>query len=126
MSISRKFMMLGGLLAALAVTLGAFGAHALTGMVSEARLATWQTGVEYHLFHAAGLVLVGLTADRYPGSAMLRWSGWIMFAGVIIFSGTLYALVLMDMAWLGAVTPLGGASLIIAWLFYIVGVVKSG
>lgn len=122
----RKFLILGGLLAALAVTLGAFGAHALTGMVSEARLATWQTGVEYHLFHSAGLILVGLTSDRYPGSAMLRWSGWIMFAGVIVFSGTLYALVLMDMAWLGAVTPLGGASLIIAWLFYVVGVVKSG
>jgi uncharacterized membrane protein YgdD (TMEM256/DUF423 family) len=118
-------MITGGILAAIAVAFGAFGAHAITDMVSEARLQTWQTGVEYHLFHSAGLILVGITSEMYPDSALIRWSGWTMLAGVIIFSGTLYALVLLDMGWLGAITPIGGTSLIVAWLLYVTGIVRS-
>jgi uncharacterized membrane protein YgdD (TMEM256/DUF423 family) len=118
-------MIIGGLLAAIAVTFGAFGAHALTGIVTEARLQTWQTGVEYHLFHSVGLILVGITDSMYPGSALIRWSGWTMLAGVIIFSGTLYALVLLDTAWLGAITPLGGTCLIVAWLLYVTGLIRQ-
>ena len=118
-------MIIGGLLAAVAVALGAFGAHALAGMATDARLQIWQTGVEYHLFHSAGLILVGITDSMYPGSALIRWSGWTMLAGVIIFSGTLYALVLLDAAWLGAITPLGGTCLIVAWLLYVTGLTRN-
>ena len=122
----RRFLLAGGLLAAIAVTLGAFGAHALTGLVTESRLATWQTGVEYHLFHAAGLILVGLTINAYPGKKWLYRCGWLMLFGTIVFSGTLYALVLLDKSWLGAVTPLGGTALIASWLLYVIGLMGTG
>jgi uncharacterized membrane protein YgdD (TMEM256/DUF423 family) len=94
-------------------------------VVVEARLATWQTGVEYHLFHSAGLTLVGLTLNSVTDSKLLEWSGWLMLAGTLIFSGTLYALVLLDIAWLGAITPLGGLCLISSWILYVVALART-
>lgn len=94
---------LGGLLAALAVMLGAFGAHALAGNV---RLDVWKTAALYHLVHAVALLLPGLpTATR-----------WLHASGVVVFSGSLYLLVLLDTPSLGAVTPVGGLCFIAGWL----------
>lgn len=116
MSTPRTFLVLGAVLAALGVAAGAFGAHGLAGQVPAERLATFETGARYHLVHALALVLVGILAERWAASRALRAAGWLLVAGVLIFSGSLYLLVLTDTPWLGAVTPLGGVAFIAGWL----------
>ena len=113
---TKLFVSLGALAAALGVALGAFGAHALKARLSADMLAVWQTAVQYHLWHALGLVAIGLLAQHLPASVPVRVAGWLMVAGIALFSGSLYALALSGTRWLGAVTPLGGACLIVAWL----------
>lgn len=106
---NRTTAALGAFLAAAAVALGAFGAHALEGHVSEARLGTFETAVRYLMYHALGLLL--LSRIRGTGSAAV-----LMTAGVTVFSLSLILLVLTDTGWLGAITPLGGVLMIGAWL----------
>ena len=118
MMTARVFLFLGSLGAALAVALGAFGAHALKVRLSADMLTIYQTGVQYHLWHALGLVLVGVVALQFPGTALLRWSGWLMVTGVVLFSGSLYALSLTGIRGLGAITPLGGIAFVAAWLLF--------
>jgi uncharacterized membrane protein YgdD (TMEM256/DUF423 family) len=101
----------GALLAGLGVALGAFGAHGLRDSLSPAALGWWQTAVDYQMWHA--IALVALSAVNLP---RLRLPGAMIGAGVLIFSGSLYAMALTDARWLGAVTPLGGALMILAWL----------
>lgn len=96
------------LLGALAVLLGAFGAHALRGHVEPELLTTWKTATSYHLAHA--IALLGLAHPRSGGAARL------IVAGTVVFSGSLYLLVLTGVRWLGAITPLGGILLIAGWL----------
>lgn len=110
---SRGFLVLGAVLAALGVAAGAFGAHALAGRVPAERLAIFETAARYHLVHALALVLVGVLAER---GLEVRAAGWLLLAGVVVFSGSLYLLVLSGASWLGAVTPLGGAAFITGWL----------
>ena len=88
-------------------------------------LAVYQTGVQYHFYHALGLVLVGLAITQLPESVSLKWSGGLMLAGIVLFSGSLYGLSLSELRWLGAVTPFGGAAFIAAWVVFVVGVIKS-
>jgi uncharacterized membrane protein YgdD (TMEM256/DUF423 family) len=98
---------------AVGVALGAFGAHALREVLLDKRLDWWQTAQQYQVWHALALVLVGLLdpqGDRH------RLSAWLFLAGTLVFSGTLYAMALGGPTWLGAVTPLGGASFIAGWL----------
>jgi uncharacterized membrane protein YgdD (TMEM256/DUF423 family) len=109
------FLAWGAVAALLGVAFGAFGAHALKAHVDAAGLAVWQTAVQYHLFHALGLLCVGLLADRNPGSRWLRWSGWSMTAGVVLFSGSLYLLALTGQRFLGYVTPIGGFGFLLGW-----------
>jgi uncharacterized membrane protein YgdD (TMEM256/DUF423 family) len=113
---AKLFVGLGALAAALGVALGAFGAHALKARLSAEMLAVWQTAVQYHLWHALGLIAIGLLAQHLPTSVPVRLAGWLMLAGIVLFSGSLYAMALSGSRWLGAVTPFGGACLIIAWL----------
>jgi uncharacterized membrane protein YgdD (TMEM256/DUF423 family) len=113
---AKLFLVLGGLAGAAGVALGAFGAHALKARLPADLLAVWQTAVQYHLWHALALVAAGLLALQLPGSAPLRWAGWLMVAGLLLFSGSLYVLALSGMRWLGAITPFGGAAWIAAWL----------
>jgi len=113
---TKLFVSLGALAAALGVALGAFGAHALKARLSADMLAVWQTAVQYHLWHALGLVAIGLLAQHLPASVPVRVAGWLMVAGIVLFSGSLYVLAATGTRWLGAVTPLGGACLIVAWL----------
>lgn len=112
---SRSLLVAAALSGAVAVAAGAFGAHALREMVTPARLDVWQTGAAYHLAHAvAGLAVAALApADAGP---WIRRAGWFFLAGTVLFSGSLYALVLLDAAWFGAVTPLGGVAFIAGWL----------
>ncbi len=101
---------IAGVLGALAVAAGAFGAHALRGQVTPERLDTWQTAASYHLVHA--VVLLVLASAPTPRTTSFALFG----AGIVLFSGSLYALVLLDLPVLGAVTPLGGVAFIAGWL----------
>ena len=122
---AKLFLAAGSLAALAAVVLGAFGAHALKTHLSAEMLAVWHTGVEYHVYHALGLLAVGLVATQLPESALLKWSGWLMLAGIALFSGSLYALALSGERWLGAITPIGGLGFLAAWALFVAAVVKA-
>ena len=122
---AKVFLILGGLNAALVVLFGAFGAHALKARLSVEMLAVYQTGVHYHLFHALGLIAVGLVATQIPASAYLKWSGWLMLAGIVLFSGSLYVLSVSGLRWLGMVTPFGGLAFIFSWTLFVIAVLKA-
>jgi uncharacterized membrane protein YgdD (TMEM256/DUF423 family) len=122
---AKLFLLLGALAGAAGVLLGAFGAHALKARLTPELLATWQTAVQYHFWHALALVAVGLVALHLPASAALKWAGWLMLAGIVLFSGSLYVLALSGVRWLGAVTPFGGTAWIVAWLLLALAVLKS-
>jgi uncharacterized membrane protein YgdD (TMEM256/DUF423 family) len=111
----RLVAALGSTLAAVAVAAGAFGAHGLKGRLGEADLAIFETAVRYHLIHAVALLAVAWAMDRWPGGGG-PIAATLILAGVLIFSGSLYFLVLTGPRWLGAVTPLGGLCLIGGWL----------
>jgi uncharacterized membrane protein YgdD (TMEM256/DUF423 family) len=112
---ARFFIMAGAVSAAIAVIAGAFGAHALADAVPAARLATFETAARYEMYHALALVLVGLLAER-GADRSLRWAGQLFLVGTVLFSGSLYLLVLTETPWLGAITPLGGVAFIAGWL----------
>jgi uncharacterized membrane protein YgdD (TMEM256/DUF423 family) len=122
---AKLFLAAGGLAALAAVALGAFGAHALKARVSAETLAVWHTGVEYHIFHSLGLLAVGLVAAQLPESMLLKWSGWLMLAGIVLFSGSLYALALSGERWLGAITPIGGVAFLGAWALFVIAVLRT-
>jgi len=113
---AKLFLLLGSANAMLAVILGAFGAHALKTHLDETLLKVYQTGVEYHFYHALGLILIGVIAMNIPANIWLKSSGWMMFTGIILFSGSLYILSILNLRWLGMVTPFGGVMFILAWL----------
>lgn len=123
---ARLFLLLGALLALAAVLLGAFGAHGLKSRLSPDLLLVWQTGVQYHFFHALGLVLLGLAFFHLPDSSTLRVSAWLMTAGIVLFSGSLYVLALTGQKWLGAVAPLGGTAFLLAWGAFAWAVFRAG
>ena len=111
----RIFFGLGSILAGIAVGLGAFGAHGLRGILSPEDLVTFETGVRYQMYH--GLALLGVAGAVTQGeTVLLEWSGWLFVLGILVFSGSLYILVLTGQRWLGAVTPLGGLALILGWV----------
>jgi uncharacterized membrane protein YgdD (TMEM256/DUF423 family) len=112
---SDRFFALGALSAALAVLLGAFGAHALKGRLTPEQLATFETGVRYHLVHALGLMAAAWAVARYGGDAA-RWGGWLLLTGTVLFSGSLYLLALTGVRWLGFLTPFGGVAFIVGWV----------
>ena len=112
----RTFFMLASLLGGLAVALGACGAHALEARISVDLLATYETGVKYHFYHALALFAVAFAISRWPGSNMPVIAGWLFVAGILIFSGSLYLLALTGTRWLGAITPIGGVAFIAGWI----------
>jgi len=122
---ARIFLATGGVAAILAVALGAFGAHALKSRLAPEMLAVWHTGIEYHLFHSLGLVAAGLVAAQLPESSLIRWAGWAMLAGILLFSGSLYALALSGERWVGAITPIGGLAFLAAWALFVAAVLKG-
>ena len=111
------FFSLGALNLALAVILGAFGAHGLKAKVTTEQLAWWHTGVEYHFYHALGLLVIGALMAAQPQLALPKGSAWALQIGIVIFSGSLYAMTLGAPRWFGAITPIGGTAFIIGWLW---------
>lgn len=122
----KLFIILGSLNALLAVTLGAFGAHGLKSRVTADMLAVWQTGVHYQMFHALGLILIGILLQLHPQLSTLRLSGYFLLGGITLFSGSLYLMVLSDVRTLGAITPIGGVAFIIGWLILAISIWRNG
>ncbi|MES2359730.1 MAG: DUF423 domain-containing protein [Gemmatimonadota bacterium] len=114
--VARTFIALGSINAALAVILGAFGAHALKARLSPEMLSVYHTASQYHFYHALGMLLIGALASQFRTSGALQLSGFLMLAGIVLFSGSLYILAVTGVTWLGAVTPLGGVAFIAAWV----------
>jgi uncharacterized membrane protein YgdD (TMEM256/DUF423 family) len=112
----RLWLLLGAAYGFIAVALGAFGAHALKQKLSAEMLAVWRTAVEYQFYHALALLLLGLLARQMP-AVSFNVAGACFSAGVLLFSGSLYALALSDIRMLGAVTPLGGLLFLTGWIF---------
>lgn len=120
----KLFIILGAINAFLSVALGAFGAHGLEKAVEPKYLEIWKTGVTYQMFHATGLLVIGVLLGKLPASALLSWSGWFMLIGIIFFSGSLYILTLTKIGVLGAITPIGGVCFLTAWILLIIAAVK--
>jgi uncharacterized membrane protein YgdD (TMEM256/DUF423 family) len=99
----------------LAVSLGAFAAHALSQRLGPELLGTFQTAVQYHMIHALALLGVGVLTLNYPNARYLEISGYLFMLGIVLFSGSLYGLSLTGMRWLGPITPLGGICFLAAW-----------
>lgn len=112
----RCFVLLGSACGFTGVAMGAFGAHALRPGFSARMMEIYQTAVDYQMWHALGLVLIGILLRFYRESKLLRWAGWLMFFGIVVFSGSLYTLSISGMRWLGAITPIGGMSFLAAWV----------
>lgn len=121
------FIIAGAVNAAIAVMLGAFGAHALKEKLSERYLAIWETAVQYQMFHAIGLLVIGVLASSalLGQNTQLNWAGYLILAGIIIFSGSLYALSLSGIGVLGAITPIGGVLFIVGWIMLIIAAIKG-
>ena len=112
---AKLFITLAALSGMLAVTFGAFGAHALKGKLDSYAMGVFETAVQYHFYHSLALLAVGVIALSQPQTVMLKSSGWLFLLGIVIFSGSLYLLSLSGVRWLGAITPLGGLAFIGGW-----------
>jgi uncharacterized membrane protein YgdD (TMEM256/DUF423 family) len=122
--LSRILFAAGAALALLAVAAGAFGAHALRVRLPADGLETWELAARYQMVHALALLAFAWAAtqwQRYPAAL----AGGLMIAGVLVFSGTLYALALGAPRWFGAITPIGGVALLVAWLVAAVGAIRG-
>jgi uncharacterized membrane protein YgdD (TMEM256/DUF423 family) len=122
---AKAFLVIGALACMLAVLLGAFGAHALRARLAPDLLAAYHTGVQYHFWHALGLLAIALTLAHFPAARALELAGWLMLAGIVIFSGSLYVLAATGMRWLGAITPIGGTAFIVAWALFAYAVART-
>ncbi|MBR9793085.1 MAG: DUF423 domain-containing protein [Gammaproteobacteria bacterium] len=120
----RLYVMIGALLALLGVMLGAFGAHGLKNILDTSALATFEVGVRYQMYHALAILLVGGLAAQ--ASMIWRKRAALLFViGSVLFSGSIYLLVLTGQKWLGPVTPLGGLCLMLGWVALVIGVMKG-
>jgi uncharacterized membrane protein YgdD (TMEM256/DUF423 family) len=124
-SSSRIFLIIGAIAGGLAVITGAFGAHGLRAVIDPSKLSAWQTAVDYHFYHALGLCAVAFAAERMPGSRLIRAAGWLMLAGIVLFSGSLYVLSLSGIGKLGMITPFGGLAFIAGWLSLAAGLARK-
>ncbi|MGL5075699.1 MAG: DUF423 domain-containing protein [Waterburya sp.] len=118
---TRIFLAIAGVLGGLSVVFGAFATHALKDRLSERALEIWETGTKYQMYHALALVLVALLLSRLATQSFpLIMAGYAFIIGVFLFSGSLYALSLSGIKWLGAITPLGGLAFILGWICLVV------
>ena len=110
----KTFLWIGALAAFIGVALGAFGAHGLRGRLSPESLNVFETGVRYQMYHAFGIFIVAIALTRFGGS-MVRTAGWLFTLGIVVFSGSLYALELTGVRTFGAITPIGGLAFLAGW-----------
>lgn len=106
-----RFLFLAAVSGFIGVAMGAFGAHALRDVLSEHLLEVYKTAVSYQMWHTATLGLVAVL----PAQPKLRWVGWLLVAGIVFFSGSLYLLAIFNLRWLGMITPIGGLCFLLAW-----------
>jgi len=121
---SPRLFALGAAVMALAVVLGAFGAHGLKGHTDAAGLATWETAVRYQAWHGLALLALALAGDLLSARGQ-KAAAWCFGVGILIFSGSLYVLVLSGVKWLGAITPIGGVAMIAGWIIATVSAWRS-
>lgn len=119
----KIFMLIGSLNAFLSVALGAFGAHYLKTKIPD-KIDVFQTGVHYHMIHAVALLVIALLSDKLGNNALVNASGWAIFIGIILFSGSLYALSTTGLKVFGPITPLGGLSFLVGWILLALAVLK--
>ncbi|RPF54837.1 DUF423 domain-containing protein [Abyssicoccus albus] len=118
----KLFLILGSVFMALGVALGAFGAHGLEDKLSEKYMGIWEKAVHYHLVHALGLLIIGVIQGTT--TLNVNWAGYLLTAGIILFSGSLYILALTQIKVLGAITPLGGVAFIAGWIVLMIAAIK--
>lgn len=121
----KLFIAIGSFAAFIGVGFGAFGAHGLRDRLSDQMMAVWQTGVQYQMIHALGLILIGILIHLYSGIGSLKLVGWLFFAGIILFSGSLYLLAIFEIRKLGMITPIGGLAFLAGWLILVIGMIKQ-
>ena len=113
---TKFFISIAAIMAGLSVAGGAFASHALKDQISERALEIFETGSKYQMYHALALLMVGLFLSTHEvTSTLLNAAGWAFIIGVVLFSGSLYALSLSGLKWLGAITPLGGVAFLVGW-----------
>lgn len=128
---NKYFIRIGAISGALAVILGAFGAHALKNILAEEALKTFHTGVEYQFYHSLALLIVGLFTASAPASKGLKWAGNLFLGGIILFSGSLYVLTLLKatgdvgLKSIGLITPIGGLLFVVGWISLALGVSQT-
>ncbi len=120
----KSIMIMGAVLAALAVAFGAFGAHGLKSRISPDDFTIFETAVKYHMIHALALMILGIIGFHYPDK-VVQLPAYVMMLGIFVFSGSLYTLVMAGIRWMGAVTPIGGLALIISWILLAFNLYKS-
>lgn len=120
----KLFLFLGAIVMFLSVALGAFGAHGLRSVLSPEQLAVYQTGVHYQMIHGIGLILIAILLGKYAHIGLLSAAGWAMFIGILLFSGSLYALTLTGISKLGMITPFGGVAFLIGWILLAIAAFK--
>lgn len=113
----RRLLTIGCVLAGLGVAAGAFGAHMLKGRLDASMLAVYDTATRYQMYHAFGMLLAGIAA-LVRGDRRLIQAGWFFAAGIVMFSGSLYGVALLEVRWLGAITPVGGLAFILGWSLF--------
>ena len=116
MEVAKKWIGIGSILVMLSVMIGAFGAHMLEPIIGEDKISVYETGVQYHMIHALGIILIGIIMKVFGEAKLLVWSARLLFIGIILFSGSLYALSISGLGPLGAITPLGGVCFIAGWI----------
>jgi uncharacterized membrane protein YgdD (TMEM256/DUF423 family) len=119
--VNRALLAAGAIDGAIAVAAGAFGAHALKDRLTDKALAVFETGARYQMYHALAIVLCAALASSVAGA---RLSGWLLQAGIVLFSGSLYALALTDVKVLGAITPIGGLAFLAGWIWLAVSALR--
>jgi uncharacterized membrane protein YgdD (TMEM256/DUF423 family) len=112
----NKYTKIGAFTAMLAVILGAFGAHLLKDRLSVDTLDVYNTGVQYQMYHAIGILIIAVLIERLPSQKLAIWAARLLLIGIVLFSGSLYALALSGVKVLGAITPLGGIAFIAGWI----------
>ncbi|SDX32718.1 Uncharacterized membrane protein YgdD, TMEM256/DUF423 family [Marininema mesophilum] len=121
----KLFIFLGAVNMFLAVALGAFGAHGLEGKISDRMIANWQTGALYHMIHALALLFIGLLAAKVGPSPLVTTGGWLIFAGIVCFSGSLYAIALTGTKVIWPITPTGGLAFLVGWACIAIAAIKK-
>ncbi|MEY3194784.1 MAG: hypothetical protein RIQ78_881 [Bacteroidota bacterium] len=117
---AHKFIKISAVMGALAVAIGAFGAHGLKPYLSEYQISIFEKGVQYQFYHTFALLAVGLLMEKKTNNRYLKWAGWLFLSGIIGFSGSLFLLACRDLLpftvfWAGPLTPLGGLLFLTGW-----------